>query len=134
MKLFGTALFLGFLAVVSFAFLPNVVQAQNKDIVGVIFYADWCPSCKVLDPKIEEARKQIKGVEFITFDMTDGQTRNKTIRLAKKEGLDPVLQKFGARTGFMVVFDRSTGKIVDVLNSSKRVDDIVFAFEDAQQS
>jgi len=44
--------------------LPRCVWAQDSakattekpKVVGVLFYADWCASCNVLDPKLDEGK------------------------------------------------------------------------------
>ena len=44
-------------------------------VYGVLMYADWCGSCKALDPKIRQAREEakldIQDVLFVTLDLTD---------------------------------------------------------------
>ncbi len=53
------------------------VTAAAQSIVGtktkaVLVYADWCSSCKILDPNIEKAKTMgaIPGLEFVTLDYT----------------------------------------------------------------
>ena len=43
---------------------------------AVLVYADWCGSCKVLDPKIEKVKSMgaIPGVEFVVLDYTAKDT------------------------------------------------------------
>ena len=39
---------------------------------AVLVYADWCGSCKVLDPKLQTAKNmgKIPGLEYVTLDYT----------------------------------------------------------------
>ena len=47
----------------------KVMSANTK---AVLIYADWCGSCKVLDPKVKEVQSMgnIPGLEFVTLDYT----------------------------------------------------------------
>jgi len=40
---------------------------------AVLIYADWCGSCKVLDPKIEKVKSMggVPGVDFVVLDYTN---------------------------------------------------------------
>jgi thiol-disulfide isomerase/thioredoxin len=46
--------------------------AEDTKILAVMSYADWCGSCKALDPKVKavHASNQFTGVEFATIDYT----------------------------------------------------------------
>lgn len=48
------------------------VAAMTAKTKAVLVYADWCGSCKVLDPKIEKVKSMgaIPGVEFVVLDYT----------------------------------------------------------------
>ena len=48
-------------------------QAMSIKTKAVLIYADWCGSCKVLDPKLKKAKEigPMPGLEFITLDYTD---------------------------------------------------------------
>ena len=54
----------------------NGVTGETKidtKVVAVLTYADWCGSCKILDPKIKamQAAMEKQGVEFVKLDYTD---------------------------------------------------------------
>ena len=46
---------------------------RNDKMKAVLVYADWCSSCKVLDPAIMKARdlSPMPGVEFVVLDYTE---------------------------------------------------------------
>ncbi len=45
---------------------------EDTKIAAVLIRADWCASCKVIEPKVEalRARGDIDGVQHITLDYT----------------------------------------------------------------
>lgn len=57
-------------------FMPANALA-DPDIYVVTFTAEWCPNCKILDPKVDGALSEFDedDVEHIVLDMTDGDTR-----------------------------------------------------------
>lgn len=120
---------LGALFTLSF---PAISHAKD-DIVSVLFYADWCGSCKILDPKVEEARESdaAKDIKFVVFDMTDRNSIKNSQQIAEDQNLKPLLQKYGAATGFMVIYNRDKDEIIDVLGSGASPEEIISKFEKA---
>lgn len=108
-------------------------SASKDDLVGVMFFADWCGSCKVLEPRVEKAREDevLKDVEFVVFDMTDRNSIDNTRKLAKDEGLNDVLMTYGSATGFLVIYDRKEQKVVQLLTAGNSDKEIVKAFDTA---
>lgn len=113
--------------------LPASSYAKD-DIVSVLFYADWCGSCKILDPKVEKARenKAAEGIEFIVLDMTDKNSIANSRQVAEEQDLSPLLQKYGAATGFMVIYDRTNDDILSVVGSGSSPEEIISQFEKAK--
>lgn len=113
---------------------PTEKTQVAKDIAGVYFYADWCGTCKLLEPRVEKARaeeKRSEDISFITFDMTDSESIARTKKIAKAEDLDSILQKYGAATGFLVLYDRANQETLRVLTSRDSGTTIQKAFKNA---
>jgi thioredoxin 1 len=54
----------------------NADQFQNevlnqKDLVFVDFYADWCGPCKMTSPIIEELANEVKEVKFVKVNVDE---------------------------------------------------------------
>jgi len=50
---------------------------------AVLVYADWCGSCKILDPAVKKAQSMgpMPGVEFVVLDYTDKDEAKQMLRL-----------------------------------------------------
>lgn len=63
-------------ATLSFGFLPSHAAAEPA-VYLVSFTAEWCPNCKILDPKMDAALQDFAAsdVEPVVLDMTNASTR-----------------------------------------------------------
>ena len=95
---------------------------ETSKIAAIKFHADYCGSCKKLEPKITELKSTFKdqGVVFVKFDLTDDASKSKTKTLASAEGLENVLNS-NKGTGYIVLYDLKTKKVVGTLKNSQDV-------------
>lgn len=105
----------GIFAAASVAHAKDETRTAKAETYAVLFYADWCGSCKVIDPKLKEARESLDEgpALFVTFDMTDDKTKNQTALLASAIGLQKLYQENEGRTGFLLVIDAESKEVVD---------------------
>lgn len=100
---------------------PQTEEVQmSAPIRAIAFHSDTCGSCKILGPRMMKAMTIINKdkLDVIKFDFTNKESIEKTKILATTKNVDTILQKYGARTGFVVLIN-SKGDIVDTL----KVDD-----------
>lgn len=113
-------------------FLPYSANAQDglkekivaPQVMVVKFYADWCGSCKAMQPELDkflDATKN-KSVLYVHLDLTDEQKRQKSAYLAYSLGLEEIYKEHAAKTGFALLVDVSStsikGKITKDMSSS----------------
>ena len=123
---------LAFLALF-FLTMPQASMAENKhnEIVEapqtmiVKFYADWCGSCKVMQPELDKFLENTKDKStlYVHFDLTDEQTRQKSAYLAHSLGLEDIYNEHAAKTGFALLVDNDSkaveGKITKDMSSEE---------------
>jgi thiol-disulfide isomerase/thioredoxin len=101
---------------------PQLARAQDEadpqqkpQVVGLVFYADWCGTCRVLEPRIDEVKKDMtdKPVLITRVDLTDEATRAQSQLFANWVGLGDIYQEQAGATGFMLLIDPQEKKVVD---------------------
>ena len=141
MRLFLTAAATALLAACGQASVPASERApvttpkEQTRILAVMSYADWCGSCKALDPKVKAVRaaNTFDGVEFATIDYT---SRNKDAFFADAETLGvgaAMRTTFGdsVKTGRLYLIDLSTGDVISTVDKSMDEATIAQAIMDA---
>lgn len=132
------------LAACSQAEAPKVDTAKVKEVVtkamdtktkAVLIYADWCGSCKVLDPKIKKVQSMgdIPGLEFVTLDYTAkdseafyAQAEAFGVGAAVKTYLDGTI-----KTGQLLLIDLDDQKVVGKVTKTLEPAGILTAIKDA---
>jgi len=95
----------------------------KPEVVAATFASAWCSSCKILKPKLAKVIPGFKDqpVTFIEFDFTFGPNDN--IRAEAEDfGIEDLYDRNEGATGFTVLVDYDTGKILDTLTINFSVD------------
>jgi thiol-disulfide isomerase/thioredoxin len=109
--------------------------AEDTKILAVMSYADWCGSCKALDPKVKavHASNQFTGVEFATIDYT---SRDAHAFFADAETLGVAAAMRATfpdkiKTGRLYLIDLDTGAVISSIDKSMDEAAISAAISDA---
>ncbi|MEP1142325.1 MAG: thioredoxin family protein [Henriciella sp.] len=109
--------------------------AEDVRVLAVLSYADWCGSCKALDPKVKavQAANSFDGVEFATIDFT---SRDADAFFADAETLgvgDTMRSTFSEqiKTGRLYLVNLDTGEVISTVDKSMDEAAITAAITDA---
>lgn len=129
MKLSLLAMVFAFMAFLPQAFAMEDQNAENatheKTATAVIFYADNCGACKILEPKMTEAMKAINmnKINIVKLDFSSKAAIEASKTLAAEQNVNDTLQQYGAKTGFVVLLDKE-GNEIDKLKVDDNTGDI----------
>lgn len=90
--------------------------APDTRLAAVMVRADWCASCKILEPKILEIRntQMLEGLAHIVIDYTERNTRD-LLGQADAAGVGPAMRKeFSDEviTGMLYLVDIDDQKVI----------------------
>lgn len=99
--------------------------AETPKIIALNFYADWCPGCKALKPKLEEAMKDAAGQPCLTIklDQTDKNSKQAEFMVAAL-GLSDMWKEHAGKTGYVLLVDGKTHKVVSTITSMQETKEI----------
>ncbi len=100
-------------------------------VLGILFYADWCASCKVLEPNPEPVMKRFDDQPIVVtrFDMTDDTTKYKSRLLANLLGFGDEFQENERKTGFMLLIDPKTKQLLGRLTKTHSEEELAREIE-----
>ena len=102
---------------------------------AVLIYADWCSSCKVLDPKVQAAKPAFegKGLNFVKLDYTDKDRRNFDAQ-ADAAGVAPAIAKAlgeNVKTGQLILVSADGERVLGKVNMNHTPSEIAKKFTSA---
>ena len=104
-------------------------------LAGVLIYADWCGSCKVLDPKVETVKNggPYEGVSFVKLDYTD-KDADAFFAAADQAGVGAAVRGAFAeniKTGQMLLIDTKSQTVVSTIKKNVSPNGMTKAIIDA---
>ena len=107
------------------ASLSETVKAEKPQVIGMLFYADGCASCKVLEPKLKEVVREFQGqgILFTRFDLTDEFTKDQSALYAAWVDLDEVYRD-NPKTGFMLLINPKTKNVLGTLAKNQSPEEL----------
>ncbi len=109
------------------SYAQKIKEIETPQLMLVKFHADWCRICRAMGPVFEDLQNKMDGknILFIKLDFTNNQTKHQAHMLGAALGITPVLKRNYRRTGFILIIDPKTKKVLQKLSK----DDDVYAME-----
>ena len=90
-----------------------------SEIAAVRVYADWCPNCRALDPKLEAvaASGDWDGVSFVRIDYTK-RDKDAVFAEADRLGVGPAIRAHfagGIKTGQLLLVDVASQDVLGLV-------------------
>ncbi|MFC7291726.1 thioredoxin family protein [Hirschia litorea] len=100
--------------------------AQAQEVYLVNLTAEWCPNCKILDPRINEAATRFNdgSIERVELDFTNGDTMAQAYEQVNGTFLAGVFADYAGLTGLGVLVSADSGEKIDCVNRTMTSDAI----------
>jgi len=112
----------------------TAAQAQTVEerprLVAAMFRSSWCSACRILEPRVDDVREAYEDapMEFVRFDFTLGR-RGSLREKAEEAGIADLFDELEGRTGFLVLMDRETGQVFEIITTNYNREHIAEAFD-----
>jgi len=118
--------------------IETPIQATSMEIrtKAVLVYADWCGSCKVLDPKIKAVQSMENGaeLEYVTLDYTNKNLKD-FFSQAKASDVGSAIEAYfpdgKIKTGQLLLVDVDDQKVIGTVTKSLEASEIMETIRDA---
>lgn len=90
----------------------------NPDMYVVMFRADWCGPCKVVEPKLDKALRTLADptIEYVTIDITNPERSEISAHRAFDRNIVPQYNSWMGVTGFAAIIDADTKQTLGCIN------------------
>ncbi len=115
--------------------MTDKIPAMDAKANAVLIYADWCNSCKVLDPKVQAAKPMFdgKGLNFVTLDFTS-KDRADLMAQAEAAGVAPAISEAlgeQVKTGQLILVSADGERVISKVGMNHTPAEIAAKFKDA---
>ncbi|MGB3455719.1 MAG: thioredoxin domain-containing protein, partial [Litorimonas sp.] len=110
-------------AVMSHAQTYHTAAAPIPDVYVVMFRADWCAPCKIVEPRLSQALRSLgdSRIEYVNIDISGGHGAWNANAVFDRGIVDQYNSWMGI-TGFAAIIDGDTKRTLGCLNMNYETD------------
>jgi thiol-disulfide isomerase/thioredoxin len=92
-------------------------MGPTPDVYVVMFRADWCAPCKIVEPRLNQALNSLRdpGIEYVSIDISGGHG-DMNAHTVFDRGLVKQYNAWMGVTGFAAIIDGDTKRTLGCVN------------------
>ena len=108
-----------------FGSIASAYGPPTPDVYVVMFRADWCAPCKIVEPRLEQALNNLRDprIEYVYIDIGSGQG-DMNAHTVFDRGLVPQYNMWMGVTGFAAIIDGDTKQTMGCVNMNYETADM----------
>ena len=97
---------------------PALAQTPSPDLYVVMYRADWCPPCKIVEPAIDQALATLRdpAIEYVEIDISTPGLGERGAHAAFDRQIVPQYNKWLGLTGFAAIIDATNKQTLGCVN------------------
>lgn len=114
----GSVLFATAITLPTFAQTARTQITKAPAIYVVMFHADWCGPCKIVEPNLKHALESLRdpSIEHVVIDITHPHTSERSAHLAFDRNIVRQYNEWMGVTGFAAIIDADTKNTLGCVN------------------
>ncbi len=102
------------------------LYAEKPEVIALHFHADHCGSCKVLNPKLENARAELGDIPmlYVKVDHSNKSTTHQAELLVEALGLTEIYHAQKKASGYVLLINADSKTIVGKITKKQSSDQI----------
>ena len=99
-------------------FAPQAAAQSSTELYVVMFRADWCAPCKIVEPNMNQALNNLRdpSIEYVTIDITTPSISEVSAHRAFDRNIVPQYNSWLGVTGFAAIIDATTKQTLGCVN------------------
>lgn len=100
------------------ATVANTQYTPSPEVYVVMFRADWCGPCKIIEPKISQALQSLNDpkIEYVTIDISNPMVSEVSAHAAFDRNIVAQYNRWLGVTGFAAIVDGDTKETLGCVN------------------
>ena len=98
--------------------IDSTYRVDAKDLYVMMFRADWCPPCKVVEPRLDRALQTLRDprIEYVEIDISSPGASEIAAHAAFDREVVPQYNRWLGLTGFAAIVDATTKRTLGCVN------------------
>ena len=108
------------------------VNQQESKVLVVQIYADWCPSCKNIQPTLDLLKKEISDINFVKLDVSTLSKASESQKTAKNLSIEDFYKLNKSKTSTVAIFVPTTKELISTFQNNNDIDEYKAAVMNAK--